>query len=213
MALDLRYAGLKNSWGVLTEDSFTQANPASPAADTANTSSRIADQTNSTGVLAGSVAFTRPDVGNNYIGGPGFSGGSAVSEAGAVVPLGLFMKDAVGYAHQNTNAIASGKLAYVCGGGVVKVDLYETVAINAGTLSDGTTVSADDSLSYSAGMLVFASENGLLTCVPEDSYEVVYGEALATASDGDVYQYPTIMGVVLQAPTASSSTLVVQLRV
>lgn len=213
MALDIRYVGHRCSWGVLTEDSFTQSNPPSPNADTANTSSTISNQVNTTGVLGGSVAFTRPDVGSNYIGGPGYASGAAVTEAGAVLPLGLFINDAVGNAYENTPGIASGKGPYVCSGGVYRVDLYETVAIRAGTLSDGTSVSLDDTLTYTAGMLLFASENGYLTCNPADSYEAQHGEATLVATDAAVFQAVTPMGVVLQAPTASSSTLVVQLRV
>lgn len=208
MALEILYPGHRNSWGVLTEDAFTQSNPSSPNADVDNTSSTLDNQTNSTGVLGGSVAFTRPDVGNNYIGGPGYDSGSAVTEAGANKPLGLFINDSVGNAYENTPGIASGKGPYVSGGGTYKVDLYETVAIRSGTLSDGTSVAADDTLSYSAGLLLYASENGYLTCVPEDSYESVHGSETVGTAPG-----PTVVGVVLQAATSSSATLVLDLRV
>jgi len=203
MALEILYVGHRNSYGVLTEDAFTQSNPSSPNADAANTSTTFANQTNSTGVLGGSVAFTRPDVGNNYIGGPGYDTGAPVTEAGAVKPLGLFINDAVGNAYENTPGIASGKGPYVSAMGTFKVDLYETVAIRAGTLSDGTAVIADATFTYTAGLEVYASENGLLTPNPDDTYEVEHGGATA----------PTLIGVVLQAPTASSATMVIDLRV
>lgn len=208
MALEIFYPGHRNSFGVLTEDAFTQSNPSSPNADTANTSATLDNQTNATGVLGGSVAFTRPDVGNNFIGGPGYDSGSAVTEAGANRPLGLFINDSVGNAFENTPGIASGKGPYVSGMGTYQVDLYETVAINSGTLTDGTGVSADATLVYTAGLLLYASENGFLTSVPEDAYEVVHGAATVGTDPG-----PTVIGVVLQAPTATSATMVVDLRV
>jgi hypothetical protein len=205
MALEIKYVGHRNSWPVLTEDSFTQANPPSPNATVANTSSTLDNQVNSTGVLGGSVAFTRPDVGSNYIGGPGYIGGAAVAEAGAVLPLGLFINDAVGNAYENTPGIASGKGPFVMSMGLYRVDLYETAAINAGTLSDGTAILADGAITYTAGLKLYASENGYLTAVPEDSYEVVHGGFAITTH--------TLMGVVIQAPTATSATMVVALRV
>jgi len=205
MALDIRYPGHRNSYSVLAEDAFTQSNPSSPNAATANTSSTWANQTNSTGVLGGSVAFTRPDIGNNYIGGPGYAAGVAVAEAGAVLPIGLFINDAVGNAYENTPGIASGKGPYVHSGGQYRIDLYETVAINAGTFSDGTAILADGAITYTAGLKLYASENGILTCVPEDAYEVVAGtQSTATA---------TVVGVVIQAPTTASATMVVDLRI
>ena len=88
------------------------------------------------------------------------------------------------------------------------MDLYETVAIHNGTLSDGTAVLADDALTYTSGLLLYASENGYLTCVPEDSYEVVHGVSVVGTDPG-----PTVIGVVLQAPTGSSATMVLDLRV
>jgi hypothetical protein len=208
MALEILYPGHRNSWAVLTEDSFTQSNPAGPNAVAANTSTTIANQTNSTGVLGGSVAFTRPDVGNNYVGGPAYESGVAPAEAGAVRPVGLFINDAVGNAFENTPAIASGKGPYVSGMGTYKVDLYETDATNNGTLSDGTAVLANATITYTAGLLLYASENGLLTANPADSYEVTQGAA--TIGSGNE---PTVVGVVIQAPTSSSATLVVDLRI
>jgi len=208
MALEILYPGHRNSWAVLTEDSFTQANPVSPNAAAGNTSTTFDSQVNSTGVLGGSVAFTRPDVGNNYVGGPGYAAGVAVAEAGAVKPVGLFINDAVGNAFENTPAIASGKGPYVNGMGTYKVDLYETDVMNNGTMSDGTAVVANATLTYSSGLLLFASENGLLTPVPEDAFEVTEGAAVIGTDPG-----PTAVAIVIQAPTSSSTAMVVDLRI
>jgi len=206
MALDIRYPGHRNSWGVLTEDSFTQSNPSSPTADTANTATTWANQVNTSGVLGGSVAFTRPDVGSNYIGGPGYtSAGAAVTEAGANVPLGLFINDAVGNAYENTPGIASGKGPYVCSGGTYKVDLYEDVSTLGGTLSDGTAVAIDATITYTAGMRLYASDNGILTGIPEDTYENVSG--------GFSVLEATVIGVVLQAPSSADAFMVIDLRI
>ena len=114
----------------------------------------------------------------------------------------------MGNAFENTPAIASGKGPYVNGMGTYKVDLYETDAINAGTLSDGTAILADATITYTGGLLLFASENGYLTAVPEDAYEVTEGNAVIGTDPG-----PTIIGVVIQAPTSSSATMVVDLRI
>lgn len=208
MSLNVRYVGIRNSWGSITEDSFTQSNPPSFNADAGNTSATLDNQVNSSGVLGGSVAFSRPDVGSNYVGGPGFSAGAAVAEAGAVKPLGLFMNDAVGNAYENTPGIASGKGPYACNGGVYTVDVYETIAINAGTFSDGTTVLADGTLTYTSGLLLYASENGYLTCVPEDAYEVVHGAEVVGTAPG-----PTVVAMVLQPPTSSVASMTIQLKI
>ena len=205
MALDIRYPGHRNSWGVLTEDSYTQSNPSSPTADDDNTASTWANQVNSTGVLGGSVAFTRPDVGSNYIGGPGYSSGAAVTEAASVLPLGLFINDAVGNAYENTPGIASGKGPYVCSGGTYKVDLYETVSTLGGTTSGGTAVGVDGAITYTAGLKLYASDSGILTAIPEDSYEAVSG--------GFAVAVCTVIGIVLQAPTAADAFMVIDLRI
>jgi len=94
-ALRLLHPGVRNTVGVLTADAFTQTNP--PIVTTAGT---ISTQTNTgvLGVLSGSVAFTRPDQGSNFIGGP--------VEPGApdnilIRPLGCFINTAVGNAFEN----------------------------------------------------------------------------------------------------------------
>lgn len=180
----------RNSVGVLTPDAFTQANPPIVTA-TANKSSTLANITK-VGVLGGSVAFTRYDYGNGFIGGP-------VQVAAAydakLLPLGVFLNDAVGNAYENTPGVASGRGPYVCGSGsVIGVSIYETkIQIGAST-----------ALTYNPGDKLYASVNGLLTNRLQDAYEYQ-----VTAQP----YHPTVMGIVKVAPDANNSLLVLDLRV
>jgi hypothetical protein len=150
-ALRLLHVEIRNSTGVLTADGFTQANP--PIVTAANT---ISTQVNTgvSGVLSGSVAFTRPDQGSNFIGGP--------IEPGApdqilIQPLGVFVNTAVGNAYENQPGPASGKNTYVSAGGTFGNQLFETELLAAaGALPQGTD------LIYTAGQQLVASRNGYL---------------------------------------------------
>lgn len=180
----------RNSFGVLAPDAFTQANPPIVTA-AANKSTTLANITK-VGVLGGSVAFTRYDYGNGFIGGP-------VQVAAAydakIKPLGIFINDSLGNAYENTPGVASGRGPYVCGSGsVVGVSVYETkIQIGAST-----------ALTYNPGDVLYASVNGLLTNRYQDAYE--YQPASAKADC-------TIMGIVKVAPDANNSLLVLDLRV
>jgi hypothetical protein len=179
----------RNSVGMLTTDAFTQANP--PVVSGANKSATLANITK-VGVLGGSVAFTRPDVGNGYHGGPVLSGSNYIA---GLKPLGIFLNDAIGNPFENTPGPASGKGPYVCGSGsCVGVALYETKRQIGGSAN----------LTWAAGDKVYASVNGLLTNRVEDAYE--YNVAGNPP--------PTVMGIVKVAPEAGGSNLlVVDLRV
>ena len=182
--VQLLHVVTRNSVGLLTPDAFTQVNP--PVV-TAHKSTTLANVTK-VGVLGGSVAFSRPDYGNGYHGGPNpsYSAGCA--------PLGLFLNDAIGNAFENTPGVASGRGPYVCGSGsCVGVSIYETKVQTGG--------GAGSPLTYSAGDKLYASANGLLTNVLADAYEVLAGGSA------------TVMGVVKVAPDANSSLLVLDLRV
>jgi hypothetical protein len=145
-------------------------------------------------VLGGTVAFTRPDYGNGYHGGPVKVGGVYVA---GQQPLGIFLNDAIGNAFENTPGVASGKGPYVCGSGsCVAVSVYETkVQIGGGA---GNPLTA-----YAPGDKLYASVNGLLTNLSTDAYE--YNVAGNPA--------PTLMGIVKVAPDSNSSLLVLDLRV
>lgn len=178
----------RNAQGILTPDAFTQANP--PIV-TGYASTTLASITK-VGVLGGSVAFTRPDYGNGFQGGP-----VLVSSAYNVglVPLGIFINDAIGNPFENTPGVASGRGPYVCGNGsCLALSIYETKIQMGG--------SAGTAITYAAGNKVYASVNGLITNVAADAYEY-------QVSAGS----QTLMGIVKVAPDANSSLLVIDLRV
>lgn len=176
------HIGIRNSMGFLAPDGFTQSNPVTAP----NPSTTLASVTTN-GVLGCTVAFTRPDAGNGYIGGP------LASPTAAEKPLGLFINDALGNAFENTPGVASGRAPYYSGQGAFGASLYETFNLNTAAV-----------LTYAAGDVLVASLNGLLTNVDDadNAYEVAAG---ASAS--------TILGIVKVAPDADNSLLVFDLRV
>lgn len=176
------HIGFRNSVGILAPDAFTQANPPVVTTNVSDTLSGVTAR----GVLGGSVAFTRPDAGNGFIGGP-------VASNAAVKPLGLFINDANGNAYENLPGVASGRGPYFCGQGMFGLSVYETKNLNTG---------AD--LTWAPGDLVYASRNGLLTNVADNNNTQEMQSGLTAA---------TVMGVVVIAPDADNSLLVVNLRV
>lgn len=185
------HMGIRNSIGFATPDAFTQNTPPIVTA-AANVSTTLAN-INKKGVLGGSVAFTRPDVGNGFIGGPVQIAAAYVA---AQKPLGLFINDAVGNPFENTPGPASGRAPYVHGMACVAVSIWETQR----------QVGGNTTLVYAEGDFVYASVNGLLTNRVEDAYQY----NVAGQNDRD---FVTIMGVVKVAPDASNSLMVVDLRV
>jgi len=185
--VNLFHVVTRNSMGALTTDGLTQTNPAK-VATAPNKSTTLANVTKG-GVLGGSVAFTRPDVGNGLHGGPN----TAAYTAGCK-PLGIFLNDSLGNAYENTPGVASGRAPYVSGSGsCVGVTVYETQR----------QIGSSAALTWAAGDFVYASVNGLLTNNSLDAYE--YNVSGNPA--------PTVMGVVKVAPDASTAMLVVDLRV
>lgn len=191
----------RNSVGALAADAFTQANPVVYTGATL-VSTTLAGITK-VGVLGGSVAFTRPAVGNNVIGGPSVTAGPVFLVGQR--PLGIFLNDAVGNAYENTPGPASGRGPYVCGSGsCIGVTIYETKVLQA--TGPGN---AGDNLVYAAGDRLYASANGLLTNNPDDSYEQLFA-AVAYATTPTA---PTVMGIVKAAPDANTPMLVLDLKV
>jgi len=150
-ALRILYVGVRNSVGVVTTDSFTQTNP--PIVITAGTISTQVD-TGTFGVLSGSVAFSRPDQGSNFIGGPVEPG---APDNGLIQPLGVFVNTAVGNAFENQPGPASGKNTYVSGQGTFGNQLFETHALAA-----AGPIPVGDDLTYTTGNQLVASRNGYL---------------------------------------------------
>jgi len=178
------HVGTRNSMGVLTADAFTQANPVI-VTTTANVSTTLAGISKK-GVLGGSVAFTRPDGGNGFLGGP--TGTSA-----KVVPLGIFINDAIGNAFENTPGVASGRGPYLCGYGTIGLSIYETQTMQAGGAA----------LTYSVGDKLYASSNGFITNLAADSFE----QNTASGSSS------TLIGILKVVPDANNSLMVLDLRV
>jgi hypothetical protein len=181
------HIGFRNSVGILAPDGFTQANP--PVVTT-NVSATLAGITQ-VGVLGGSVAFTRPDAGNGFIGGPT----TGTADDTLIKPLGIFINDANGNALENTPGVASGRAPYFSGQGCFGFSVYETEDLGGG-----------GALTWSAGDVVVASRNGLLTNVDDQTNGYESSEAGADGSG-------TVLGVVKIAPDADNSLLVIDLRV
>ena len=202
--VQLLHVVTRNAQGILTPDAFTQACP--PVIPTAGLKSSTLASITKVGVLGGTVAFTRPDYGNGFHGGP-----NSASYAVGCKPLGIFINDAIGNAFENTPGVASGKGPYVCGSGsCVALSIYETKHQNLNGSGNGTAVT------YAAGDLVYASVNGLITNSYLDSYEYQVAGVVGVTPTTPVVLglgWPTLLGIVKVAPDANSSLLVVDLRV
>lgn len=204
-ALRILYSVLKDTIPSASADSFSVNNPNVIVATNARSTTLPA--TVKKGILGGSVAFVRPDVGQNTVGG-------AVQVAAAYVaktrPLGLFINDAAGNPNENAPAVGSGKCPFLRGG-TVGVKVYETQQQT--TVGGGSIGTA---LVWAVGDRVYASVNGYLTNRWQDSYETQW---ITTASlggatgSGAAQEYDvTCMGTVLAPPDASSSELFVSLN-
>jgi hypothetical protein len=176
------HIGFRNSVGILSPDAFTQPNP---LITTAGTISQTLAGITQVGILGGSVAFTRPDAGNGFIGGPGLTPFTGRR------PLGIFINDANGNAFENTPGVASGRGPYFSGMGCFGTSIWETEDLTGGAV-----------LTYAVGDLLYASLNGLLTNKTDGS-----GDNLVEGALG------TLLGVVKVAPDADNSLMVFDLRV
>ena len=143
-ALRLLHVGIRNTVGVLTADGFTQSNPS----NVANTNTSAGFDSSILGVLSGSVAFTRGDIGPNEIGGAAVAPGTA-----GVTEIGIFINTAAGNDFENQPAVASDKCPYVSSQGTYANSLYET----------NDTAGTNVVLTYTAGDELYASDNGFLT--------------------------------------------------
>ena len=202
-ALRILYSVTKNSINVLASDSFTQSNPnvvVNPLARSTTLPVNV-----KLGVLGGSVAFLRPDIGSNTVGG-------AVLVAAAYVantrPLGLFINDSLGNAFENTPGPASGKGPYLRGGSC-GVKIYET---QQQTTAGGGAIG--DPLTYGVGNKLYASVNGYLTNRWQDSYEYHWINGVSGSGGGSACIEPdvTTVGLVVSPPDATSAEMFIELK-
>ena len=182
--LRILYVGHRNSLSILADDAFTNANP---EVDVAFPSATVTSITK-VGILGSSVAHTRPDQGNNYIGGP------IAAAAVNTRPLGLFISDAAGNSWENSPSAASGKVAYVSSGGLYGCQIYETRNQFAG----------GGAITFLNGDPVYSSTNGYLTNVAADASEGVNGQNIGNT---------TLIGRVKLGPASSLSEVMLDLRV
>jgi len=203
-ALRILYSVIKDTIPELAEDAFTQANPnvvTTPAAAVSTTLPANVKR----GVLGGSVAFTRPDIGSNIIGGPVLVGPDYVE---FTRPLGLFINDSLGNANENTPGVASNKGPFLRGG-AAGVQIYETAVQ---TTTGGGVVGT--ALAWHVGNLLYASVNGYLTNRWQDAYETQWITAAATgsgAAGAAIEPDVTRMGVIISPPDATSDEMFVEL--
>ena len=214
-ALRILNLGIGNSIGDLTSDAFTQANPTAVAT---NVTTRV--DTTLHGVLSGSVAFTRPDAGSDFIGGPGSNAvqtaiNAALLQRQGYRPLGLFINSANGNAFENLPGVASGLGPYVCGMGTYGDALYETAMIGDAVAGDPP---AGTALVYVNGQRLISSRNGFL--LPATQLNVA-GGAIISTDDVTVTaesfvagadNSSTVIGVLKMPPDATQTELVFDAR-
>jgi hypothetical protein len=214
-ALRILYSLFKDTIPSLSPDGFTQNNP--NVVTTAGAVSTTIPVNVKKGVLGGSVAFVRPDIGENTVGG-------AVLVSSAYVvntrPLGLFINDAAGNAYENTPGPASGKGPFLRGG-TCGNKLYETAKQTTNSFVAGTGMSTSGgvvgtALVYSPGQKLYASVNGYLTNDWTDSYEAqwIHAAALGSGTAGTPMEPDvTRLGTLLAQPDATSSEMFLELNV
>lgn len=220
-ALRLLNTAIRNSIGVLTDDAFTQANPVAVAT---GVSTRL--NVTKIGVLSGSVCFTRPASGNNFVGGPGTNAIQGVYQGSPLNarlyrPLGVFINSAAGNPYENTPAVASGVGPYVSGMGTYGSSLYETDIIDtvadAGGGAGNYAIGTD--LVYNTGNELIASRNGLLmpkwqaasVSMPASGTDQV--ELTAESFVRNARGSSTVIGVVKMAPDAFQTEVVWDQRI
>lgn len=211
-ALRLLYVQIRNSYAVLTPDGLTQTNPPQVATHVTTAPGFYGTVH---GVLSGSVAFSRPDAGSNYCGGPVVVAGAVTaSMAELTKPLGVFINTAVGNAFENQPGLASGRAPYVSGLGTFGNKLYETLLIG-GTVG---TVAVGDTLNYVPGCPLGASLNGYL--MPLRTLNSAMGGVNATldvtgatleVTNGNAAS--TVIGILRMAPDSSDTEIVYDQRI
>jgi hypothetical protein len=210
-ALRLLHVGIRNTVGVLTDDSFRQTNPPiASVAGTISTSPGLLSEVH--GILSGSIAFTRPDAGSNFIGGPVTVAvsGVTVMQARNTRPLGQFINNAAGNAYENLPAVASNKGPYVAAMGTYGNRLYETQFLVAvAPFAQGA------SLTYLPGVDLIASVNGFLMPREVDNAGAALSLDIATFSlevtNGRAASQT--LGILKMVPDSAMTELVLDQRI
>ena len=210
--LRLLHVQVRNTQGQLTTDAFTQANP--PIVTTLASVSAQLPGVPDVGVLSGSVAFTRPDAGNNFLGGPN-EAGALGANGFRTRPLGLFLNTAVGNAFENTPGVASNRGPYVAGGGTMGSLLYETQVLRV-----AGAVVANATIVYTAGDRLAASRNGYLMPLFQGGgvlpLDLIAGADTANFSETQnmgIAGSATVLAILKNVPDATLDELVFDLRV
>jgi len=163
---EVLYRQTFNTYGAITTVGLTQDNRVGNAQKANN--SELTTSTNK-GILAGSVVAV---VGSAQI-GPAAGDSTNYDKV-----VGIAVNDAVGNPFESSSAVASQKVVYAHGSGtVLRTDIYETKQ------ADGTAT-----VTYLAGDLLYASQNGLLTNASGLAVSGVIGKQ-------------TVVGIVLEAPS------------
>lgn len=210
-SLRIMYVGHRNSVAAeLTTDGFTQNNP--PTVTASSTVSNKLATSPKPGVLSASVAFTRPDVGSQRVGGPN---GDSAPSSGVVRPVGLFINDADGNAYENSPARASNQNPYVSSQGTMGARLYETQTLTSGA----TNGSQGDNIVYNTGLDLYASRNGYLTTAKNssgiNSEDTLFGQhqSVSGTTFSSSELSATSIGIVTIVPDATHSELIFDLRI
>ena len=206
-ALRILHVGVRNTIATLTADAFRQTNP--PIATTAGTISTSPGLlTEVFGVLSGSVAFTRPDAGSPFVGGPVTVPGVTADQAYHTRPVGCFINNAAGNPYENLPASASGVGPYVSAMGTYGNRLFETQALAA---SGG--VAQGDALVYVSGIELISSINGYL--MPREQNTGADSLDVATISlevtNGQTAS--TLIGILKMVPDSVQTEIVFDQRI
>lgn len=172
------YRQTYNTYGAIVAAGLTQDNRVGNDQKANNT--RLNTNTNK-GILAGSVVAV---AGSGTI-GPAAGDSTTVFDK----VVGIAVNDAVGNPYESSSAVGSGKVVYAHGSGtVISTDIYETKG------TDGTAA-----VTYTAGDLLYASQNGLLTNT----------SGLASAPTATY----TVVGIVLKVPSAADPYMTFQMKI
>jgi hypothetical protein len=186
--MEVLYRQTYNSIGQTQTLDFTQSNTTANAQAIANTIANGGRLSSTLGILAGSIVAAIS--GQDNVIGPCAGDSTTVFDKA----LGIAINDAVGNPFESSSGIASQRVVYCHGTGTVfKTDIYEYYQTNGST-----------PVTYNAGDLMYASQNGLLT----------NASGLANSATASTAGTITKIGILLKAPAGSSDPyMMVQMKI